>query len=301
MGVDFRLLFYTADVATANGAAKEAFAKIKHLNSLMSDYDSGSELRRLCERAKPGRAVQVSGELMQVLVGSQELSERSGGAFDISVGPVVKLWRRARRRKQLPDPNKLQDALNRVGYQNVKLNPQKRTVELMTENMLLDLGGIAKGYAADEALKVLNRAGITRALIDASGDIVVGNPPPGKPSWRVEIGMGKEKTGTVLFLKKQAVATSGDAFQFIEIDGVRYSHIVNPKTGLGLTDRSTVTVIAPTGTIADSLASAVSVLGPQKGIQLVGQSKNVEVQIVRQRDGLIERYRSDGFCCFLVQ
>ena len=153
----------------------------------MSDYDPESELRRLCDTAGERKAVHVSPELWKVLEHAQQVSRQSGGTFDVTVGPVVRLWRRARRQKELPSPQALRQARELVGYQFVRLDAGRQTVELLKKGMRIDLGGIAKGYAMDEALAVLQRHGITRALVEAGGDMRLGDPPPGRAGWRVGI------------------------------------------------------------------------------------------------------------------
>jgi len=160
--------------------------------------------------------------------------------------------------------------------------------------MRLDLGGIAKGYAADEALRVLRKSGINRALVDAGGDIALGNPPPEKPGWRIGIAPleADGPPSQVLLLSRVAVATSGDTWQYVQIGSRRYSHLVDPRTGLGLTDHSSVTVIAPEGITADGLASAVSVLGPEKGLKLVEATPGTAAFIVRAPEGKVQTYQS---------
>jgi len=148
-----------------------------------------------------------------------------------------------------------------VGWRNVVLDKKHRAVTLKLAGMQLDLGAIAKGYAGDEALKTLGGLGVKQALIAVSGDIVAGDAPPGADGWRV----GLEPAGGEIFLRNAAVSTSGDTEQFREIGGVRYSHIINPKTGLGLTSAIAVTVIARRGLDADPIATAVSVMGEKKG------------------------------------
>jgi thiamine biosynthesis lipoprotein len=152
--------------------------------------------------------------------------------------------------------------------------------------MLLDLGAIGKGFAADEALAVLARSGISRALIDAGGDIVASAPPPGTPGWRVEIPTVDDGTvgSETVWLSDCAVATSGDKYRYVEVGGVRYSHIIDPATGLGLTERRITIVFAPTAAGADALASAVNVLGPMKGIELVESWIQVTARVL-QADG----------------
>lgn len=287
MGVVFRLSVYGSDSGVANKAAEAAYARVHELNGIFSDYDGSSEVRQLCELSRPGHPVAVSEELFSVFESSLRLSKETGGAFDVTVGPLTKLWRRARRRETLPDAARLASERMRTGYQLIRLHPDSQSVELLRAGMRIDFGGIAKGFAADEALRVLAAHGFNRALVDASGDIVAGDPPPGEDFWRVAVeALRRQSTAPtadhdqptqslrVLRIRNQAVATSGDAYQSITIDGRRYSHIVDPKTGLGLNQRSSVTIIAPTGMRADGLASAVSVLGPCPGIQLIEKPAN---------------------------
>jgi len=302
MAVPVRVVLYAPEAGTANAAAEAALARIHQLNSILSDYDPQSELRRLCATAGEGEAVRVSEELWKVLVHADALAKRSDGAFDVTVGPVVRLWRRARRREQLPPPDRLRGARELVGYHLVRLCPERRSVELLKPGMRLDLGGIAKGFAIDEALAVLRQHGITRALVDAGGDIGLGDPPPEKPGWLIGIAPLEPDTppSRYLWLSRVVVATSGDTWQYVEIDGRRYSHLVDPRTGLGLTDHSSVTVIAPDGITADGLASAVSVLGPVKGLKLVEHTPGAAALIVRAPEGMIETYQSCRWKCFPV-
>jgi thiamine biosynthesis lipoprotein len=273
MGTRFKIILYAPEEAGANAAAHEAFARIAALDGIMSDYRPASELMQLCRKAG-GEPVPVSEELFFVLSRGQEVSRLSDGAFDTTVGPVVKLWRRARRTQRLPDPDDLKQALALVGYQKMRLDPKARTVQLLVPGMQLDLGGIAKGYAADEALKVLERRGIQRALVAAGGDIAVSGPPPDAEGWSIGIAPLEDpdsKPSRYLVLKDAAVSTSGDAEQYVEIDGVRYSHIVDPHTGVGLIGRRSATVVARHGIMADSLTKAVIVPGPERGLATIDQ------------------------------
>lgn len=282
MGVPWEIQIYATEGAAALQAAEAAFARIKQLDEILSDYDPDSELRQLCARSGPGQPIRVSADLLKVLQVSQELSCRTAGAFDVTVGPLTDLWRRAWRKRAFPEEADLNAALAKVGYRQIRLNPQARTVELQQTGMRLDLGAIAKGYAADEALKTLREHGFSRVLVDASGDLSIGDPPPGRDHWVIAIEPLKHPADAAtdgapkasppqehLALKNIAVATSGDANRFVEIDGVRYSHLVNPHTGLGLTTFSSVTVIAANGMLADALASAVAVLGPEESPPLL--------------------------------
>jgi thiamine biosynthesis lipoprotein len=272
MGVPVRILVYASEESVANAAVHAAFDRIRQLNLIFSDYDEDSEISRLCRTSKPGQPVRVSRELSEVLAVSLDLSRRSHGAFDVTVGPLVDLWRKSRRSKRLPAPEALAEAKTRVGYQAVRLDPSRHTVELKKSGMRLDFGGIAKGYAANEARDVLKARGLTRALVALSGDISAGDPPPGQPGWRVAIPGGTsadDPAEEAIWLKNAAVSTSGDAHQFVEIGGRRYSHLVDPKTGLGMTRRISVTVIATKGLTADGLDSTAAILGPQEGLELI--------------------------------
>jgi thiamine biosynthesis lipoprotein len=252
----------------------------------MSDYDPDSELMRLCRDSGPGRPVKVSNDLWLVLSRAQELARQTDGAFDVTLGPLTDLWRKSRRRQRPPSAEELAAASQRVGYESLRLDAEQQTAELLKENMRLDLGGIAIGYAADEALRVFQAHGLTRVLIDASGDILAGDPPPARDHWRIEVeplntGRDPSQPRQVLALVNCAVTTSGDAYKFVEFDGVRYSHIVDPRTGLGLTQRSSATVIAADGITADSLATAVSVHGPERGLELVRATPQAALYFVQ--------------------
>jgi len=294
MAVPVKIVLYASDRPVAEAAAEAALRRIRELNGILSDYDSASELRRLGDRSEPGKPVAVSDELWRVLSHAQSLSERSSGAFDVTVGPVVRLWRRARRRERLPSPERLKSARKLVGYQLVRLHPESRSVELLKPGMRLDLGGIAKGYAVDAALDTLRKNGVTRALVDAGGDIRLGAPPPDRPGWLIGVAAleADAPPSRYLWLADRAIATSGDTWQYVEIEGRRYSHLVDPRTGIGLTDHSSVTVVARDGITADGLASAVSVLGPEKGLKLIEDTPDTVAFIVRAPGGHVEVFES---------
>jgi len=298
MGVPFRIVLYALSTNSAQGAAAAAFQRIKQLNDCMTDYDSDSELSRLSRTSGQNQVVPVSPDLWNVLERAQALAESSQGAFDVTVGPYVNLWRFARREGKLPDPDRLAKARLAVGYTRMHLDPAHHTVELLAPNMRLDLGGIAKGYAVDQGLKVLGRLGIPSALVSGGGDIAVGAPPPGKEGWRIELppldASNAPPTRFVL-LSQAGISTSGDLFQRLEIDGVRYSHIVDPRTGIGLTDHSLVTVIASDDFTADGLTKVMSVLNPKDALQFIARTPDAAVRIVRKPAEKIEVYESKDF------
>lgn len=306
MGTTFRVVLYAVDEKAARTAAGAAFARVAELDGIMSDYKRDSELNRLCRAfgTAVGEPVKVSDDLFAVLVKAREVSDASDGAFDVTVGPVVALWRQARRTGQLPDKGELAAALGKVGYKNVRLDPAGKTVKLLKPGMQLDLGGIAKGYAADQALKLLQeKHGIRHALVAAGGDITCGDPPPGKDAWAVDIApIAKGQKPRHLKLANASVSTSGDIEQFVEIGGVRYSHIVDPRTGLGLTGRRSVTVIATTGVVADSMTKAVMLTPPEKGLKLVEATAGAAAYLVEVGPGEKPVSRqSERFARFLVE
>lgn len=298
MGTEFRIVLYAPDEAFASLAARAAFDRIAELDGILSDYAAGSELNRLSAGSGQGAAVTVSDDLWRVLERSLALSRESGGAFDITVGPIVRLWRRATSQRELPKPRRLETALEATGHEHVVLDPEKQSVLLERPGMRLDVGGIAKGYAAAEALAVLKKLGISRALVDAGGDMALGAPPPGRAGWRIALapfeGEARE-TDRYVELRDCGVATSGDTYRYVEIDGIRYSHIVDPRTGFGLTTHSSITVIAPDATTADALASALSVMEPARGLELIEQRPGVRALVRRLEAGGCREYRSSSW------
>jgi FAD:protein FMN transferase len=297
MGTHCRITLYAKDEAEASRACKATFARIADLDRIMSDYRSTSELMQLCQKSG-GPPVKVSKDLFQVLSRAQEVSRLSHGAFDVTVGPVVKLWRRVRYTKTMPSPEEIERTRSLVGYENLVLDAKEQTARLRKEGMRLDLGGIAKGYAADAALEVLKQQGCPRALIALGGDIVAGDSPPGAEGWKVGIAPLLNPDGEpsrFLSLAHAAVSTSGDAEQYIDIDGKRYSHIVDPRTGIGLVGRVSVTVVAPNGTMSDSLTKLVAVLGPEKGLPIIDSMDGVAALVVRKTDAGEEAFTSKRF------
>ncbi|QDT47690.1 Thiamine biosynthesis lipoprotein ApbE precursor [Symmachiella dynata] len=298
MGIPVKISLYATDDDTAKHAAQAAFARMKQLDRILSDYDPDSELMQLCAQAGSDRDIPVSKDLKVVLEHSLRVSRETDGAFDVTVGPLVKLWRKARRKKQLPTAEALSEARAAVGYESIVLDAQSSKVRLIKPNMRLDLGGIAKGYAADQALLELKKHGVSRALIDAGGDIVVGDPPPDKDGWRIGMAPLQKRDGPpsrYVTLKNAGIATSGDAWQFVEIDGQRYSHIIDRNTGYGLTERSSVTVIAADGITSDALASAVSVLGVERGLALIEKTCGTSALVVTLEEGQPVVHTSKAF------
>ena len=304
MGTKFRIVLYAPDKDTADKAAKAAFARVAELNKIMSDYIPDSELSKLCKmnESKPAGRVTVSDELFFVLSKAHEVSKLSDGAFDVTIGPIVRLWRQARKDRQLPERDVLEAALKRVGYKNLELDPIEKTVSFKIAGMQLDLGGIAKGYAADEGLKTIGKFGLKSALVAASGDIAVSKAPPGRDGWTIDIEpLPGSKEQRQLVLVDAAVSTSGDSEQFVEIAGTRYSHIVDPRTGIGLKGRRSVTVIARRGIEADSLTKMASILPPDKAVEKIESVEGAATLIVVKTDKGEEVKQSKGFAKWLAK
>lgn len=265
MGTIVRIVADCDDAEKFQKATDTAFDRIRAIEQICSDYRSDSEVLQLSGKSPTTEPISVSDDLWNVLSKAQEVNLASQGAFDVTVGPLTKEWRRFRRRGQL-DRERIEKVLAAVGAKHLQLHEKSQSASLATSDMRIDLGGIAKGYAIDVALAVLSEQGITRALVDAGGDIAVTGAPRGELGWRVGIAGLNPKAPPILVthIANSAVATSGDAFQFLEHEGKRYSHVLDPRTGYGVEHRGTVTVFAENATEADAWASAVSVLGPNK-------------------------------------
>lgn len=241
MGTLVGVTVYARSAAEAKAGFERAYGRMAALNRMLSDYLPDSELNQIGVAPRT-----VSPELYELLRFSRQLSEASGGAFDVTIGPLTRLWRR---REAITD-----EARVLVDWRELHLESGKAW--LGRAGMRLDLGAIGKGYAADEMVRVLRGMGLPRALVAASGDIVCGEAPPGQRGWSVEASGGRP-----LELRHSAVSTSGDSTQFFERDGRRYSHILDPRRGQSLSDVVEVSVVARNGMTADALATTVRVLG----------------------------------------
>lgn len=295
MGTLFKVELFAQNEGTAREAVDAAFARVDALNQVCSDYLPDSELIRLCRAG----SMEVSTDLFRVLSAAQAISQRTEGAFDITVGHMTNLWRRSKRKGTLPTAEQLANAKALTGWQKVSLAPKTRRVTLAKPGMQLDLGGIAKGYAADEALAVLKQKGITRAVVAASGDLAIGDAPPGETGWEVKLRTFAAADATEgqlqLRLANCGISTSGDLHQFVEIAGKRYSHIIDPATGLGLTRRIACTVIAPNAMTSDGTDNAVCVLGVERGLAAVRLTPGLKARIVTLDDDGVVQVAGDSF------
>ena len=297
----------------ARQATNEALAAVSQVNNLLSSYLPHSEVSTLNRNA--GRACHVSSQTATVLRRAKEIAELTDGAFDVTAGPLITLWKRTMtaaeryasgERKTPPKPpttTELDQARKLVGYRRLEL--AENSARLALEGMHIDLGGIAKGHAVDKAVEALRANGVQGSLIDAGGDgYALGTRPDGTP-WRVGIrhprGKRNERLARILLLSDMAYATSGDYEQYTEIDGVRYAHIIDPRTGRPAPNAVSVTVLAPDCTTADALATAVTVLGPGEGLRIIETLDRVECMIITaDADGALRIVTSRGFGAFLA-
>lgn len=285
MGTRVLIVVYAADVAVAERAMQAGFDRIAMLDRELSDYREDSELMRLAARAGQGE-VAIGEDLFRVLQSAQTVAERSGGAFDVTQGALTRLWRSARKLSELPRSERVEQARAHGGYRFLHLDARMRTARIDRPGIGLDVGGIAKGYAADEALSAIAAQGVTRALVGLGGDIAVSDAPPGEPGWRVGIAPlapAREAHEQTLMLRHAAISTAGDAEQWFEVDGRRYSHLIDPRSGWPMQGRSATTVIARRGIDADGLDTAAALLGPEAGARLLESVPGAAMRMERQR------------------
>lgn len=297
MGTQFNVIFYAPDSLTAQHAYAAVSARMDSLNQVMSDYMDGSEINRLSATSGSGQWVPVSVDLFNVLQKAKTIAQHSNGRFDPTLGPLSLLWRRAVRRKEFPTLKERRQARRSVGYQRMDLDSITHSVRLHRPQMRLDVGGIGQGFAVDEALKVLHGFGIQSALIDIGGDILAGDAPPNLAGWRVGIGSGKANDAdtTTILLKNAAITTSGDTYRFLEYQDRRYSHIMNPRSGLGLRHFVQATVLAPNGYQADALTKVFSVAGLRKSRRLLSRFPGVKLLILENKHGQLRKWQSGEF------
>lgn len=298
MGTVFRIELHAEDKVAAEKTVAAAFQRVEAINAIASDYLPESELSRL-NREPANKAVKVSEDLYELLSRSQEIAKLTEGAFDITAAYAVQQWRRARRQKQLPTKEQTAKAIAMTDWKALQLDEKSRTATKLKDGLMIDLGGIGKGYAADAALAVLKEHGFGRALVAGSGDLAIGDPPPGKEGWKVSLRTFEKPEGAdtmvQVLLKNCGCSTSGDLHQFLELGGARYSHIVNPRTGLGLTDRIACTVIARDATLSDGLATGLCVLGMEKGLKIAEQSPGTLVRFASPSGDSVRVVASKGF------
>ncbi|HET9371511.1 MAG TPA: FAD:protein FMN transferase [Vicinamibacterales bacterium] len=285
MGMPVRIVLYAPAEPAARAAAIRAFARIASLDAEMSDYRPDSAISEVSRRAPA--PVRVSADFIEVMGRAIEIARLTGGAFDPTIAPVVALWREARKTGRLPDAAALDRARALVGWRQIALDREQRTIRLTRSGMTLDLGGIAKGYIIQAALEALQLDGVRRAMVEAGGDVVAGDPPPGSPGWRIELPAAAHLPSAFVAsasaLSNRALSTSGPAMQGVEIGGVRYSHVIDPGTGRPLTDAVSAHVIDDDAARADALATTATVLGTLGLADLRARFPRARIELVAPR------------------
>jgi thiamine biosynthesis lipoprotein len=297
MGSPFSITLYCEDSAKAKMLSVKCFALVDSLVTIYSDYLPDSELNRLCHSAGSNTSFKCSPALFDILKLSKEAFEKSKGTFDITLGPLTHFWRKQRKEKTFPDSTLVKEKLQLTGFNKFKIDTVNQSVSLAQKGMQLDLGGIAQGYIAQKTIDILKRNKIENALVDVSGDIVCIGKPPGKTGWAIAVSVPKnehELLSRQLILSNCAITTSGDTYQFIEHNGKRYSHLLNPSTGYGITSQKQVTIIATNGAVADWLTKACSIL-PVKDAKKLAQRMNAGLLIVGSKKNKIFSYSSKKF------
>ncbi|HID94458.1 MAG TPA: FAD:protein FMN transferase [Candidatus Latescibacteria bacterium] len=294
MGTFVEITIMYPDKKVGGELVQQAFNMVGRIDSLMNVYSEKSEVSILNRQGR----INASRETAEVILRSIEFSRLSAGAFDVTIRPLANLWRMAKQNKKLPEKADLERARRLVNYHDIVINQAE--ISLKRKGMQVDLGGIAKGYAIDKAIDVLRKGGIKRALVNGGGDIYALGKGPRRGKWRIGIQHPRRDDSflAILSLRDRAVATSGDYQRYFTLEGKRYSHIINPKTGRPVQDiPMSVTVIAPDCTTADALATAVFVLGPERGLKLIEDMQDVEGLVV-SADG--KAYVSSGMKDILV-
>lgn len=287
MGTLFQVILYAKDTVQGKQIAQQLFDRIDTLNAIFSDYLETSEINRLSASAGTGQKINVSPEMWRLIAVSQKIARQSDGAFDLSIGPLSKLWRRAFRQTQFPALAEIGSAKEKVNYRFIQRYPLTKKIRLTEPGMRLDAGGIAKGFAVDECFKILRKAGINTALVAAGGDIRVGAAPPDKAAWIIASKGLNEKGETVdveLSLEREAVSTSGDTYRFLDWEGQRYSHIIDPRTGIGIQHRQFSRLAGQKSTLTDALATAINILNAEDRKILMKKFSRYTLEVYESKD-----------------
>ncbi|HMA75722.1 MAG TPA: FAD:protein FMN transferase, partial [Candidatus Krumholzibacteriaceae bacterium] len=274
MGTKASITIYGMSRTKALGAAGKALHELHRLETVMSTWDPGSEISKLNLSAGKKPFV-LSPELSELIRISTLFSEKTGGAFDITARPIVRLWGFQDGARQLPSDKEISNTLDRVGYGKIKIDENRNSVTL-PEGTQIDLAGVAKGYGVDRCVEILKNEGVESALVNLGGNIYAFGSPPGKTGWVVGIRnpTGDSEITGYIILKDEAVATSGNYENFIRRDDETIGHIINPLTGRPVSGNTlSVTVISPTAAASDALSTALFVLGPEKGLNILREIK----------------------------
>jgi len=296
---------YDRSPTRAQKAIDAAFDRMDAVAQVADRHLADSEITRL---ARAGAPVKVSPELWRLLAAAKAMGERTGGAFDVTVGPLCRLWKRCAMAKRMPTPDEVQAAKGQVGIEGLALDEATHTAALSRPGMVVDLGAIAKGYAVDQAIAALKSQGIASALVNAGGDMRMIGPRPGADAWRIGVQDPREPgnhSGLLhtLHVPACAIATSGNYQRFFEIAGQRFSHIIDPRTGQPASRVPSVTVVSQTDAMtADMWATAASVLDPDEAIKLIDADPDLEALLVTLGpEGQVHERTSKGFPALIAK
>jgi len=287
MGSRFEIIAVDDDSALANKSIEIAIFEIKRIEKLISSWDPASQTSLINVNAgiKP---VKVAAELFNLIKRSKKVSLLTKGIFDISYASVDKVWKFDGTMTELPDSSLINSSILKINYKNIELDEINSTVFLKHSGMKIGFGAIGKGYAANRAKKIMISNGIEHGVVNAGGDLITwGTQHDGKP-WQIAVTDPKDKLNNLgwLDISDMAVVTSGNYEKFVEFNGRRYSHIINPKTGYPACGTSSVTVICPDAELADALATAIFILGVKEGINLINNITSVECLLVSEENEL---------------
>lgn len=289
MGTVIQVELWHQDVTQANQAIDAVLSEMRRIDSDMSPYKADSELS-LVNREAAQHPVKISKELFDLIQKSLQISELSAGAFDITFASIG--YRYDYRKKIKPSEQVIRATLANIDYHHIVMDAEKQTIRFKRPGVRIDLGGIAKGYAVDNCIKILQARGIKQALVTAGGDTRIIGDHGGRP-WIVGIRdpRKKGKSRVVLPLSDTAISTSGDYERFFIKDGVRYHHIISPKTGHSASEVRSVSILGSDATTTDALSTTVFILGVKKGMQLVASLPGIEAVIIDKQGKL---YYSNG-------
>ena len=265
MGTLFKVITHAKDPKEGYLAVEEALDLAEDFGNRATDYDPNSELNRLT-RSEPSVPVAVSKELFDVLLLGKNLAEKTNRIFDPTFGPLTHLWRETRKTRKVPSKEEIAAARSRCGIEHLIFDEEKQTIAVKRKDLQLDLGGIAKGFAADLIFDHLVKKGLTQTLVAAAGDLRMGDPPPEKEGWNIGLRTFRLTLTESLPLRNCAVSTSGDLFQRVTTEGKTYSHLIDLRTGLGLTTRRAASVVMPEAKLTDPLATAACLSDDPKAL-----------------------------------
>jgi len=303
MGTTYHITVVTGSFQGVAGLKEKIDARLVEINHSMSTYQKESEISRFNRFREAGRKFKVSSDFFKVMTEGQTIYRLSDGAWDATVNPLLELWGFGQGNPvhRVPPQNEISALMQDVGFSTIEILPPDYLLK-KRESVTIDLSSIAKGYGVDQVADLIRRNGFDNYLVEIGGEIIAaGNRKDGLP-WRIGINLPQpdaafDEVYRVVALHNQAFATSGDYRNFFEVGGIRYSHVIDPRTGYPVSNRvASVSIVADNCTLADGLATAVMVMGPEKGLNLVNRLEGVEAYIIiEKKDGTLEDYPSEGF------